>query len=101
VAVASSDGSMTAPALRFGADSTDTGGVNASCDFINGSTGNQWGISVSDSLTFVPTTHDIYFEVDNVSGSPLLALAPVAAVHSSFSQRVDPLHPTLLLRRNR
>lgn len=93
-------GTMESIGLRFGADSTDTGGVNAFCDIFNG-TGNQVGISVGDNLTFVPTTHNIYFEIDNVSGSPLVVVAQTARVRRRLSQRVDATHPTIQVHRNR
>jgi hypothetical protein len=99
--VANSSGSMEAVALRFGADSADTGGVNAFCDIIPGSIGNEQGIAVGDNLNFVPTIHDIYFEIDNVSGSPLITLLPGARVHRRLNRRVDALHPSIQIHRNR
>jgi hypothetical protein len=99
--VASASGSASAIALRFGADGTDTGGVNASCDIIPGSSGNENGIAVGDNLNFVPTTHVIYFEIDNVSGSPLITLLPGARAPRRLRRRVDLLHPTLVVRRSR
>jgi len=99
--VASSSGSMSAAALRFGADSADTGGVNAFCDIIPGSSGNETGIAVGDNLSFVPTTHDIYFEIDNVSGSPLVTLLPGAGPQRRLKRRADSLHPMVVVRRSR
>jgi hypothetical protein len=99
--VASASGSMSAAALRFGADSADTGGVNAFCDIIPGTIGNETGIAVGDNLSFVPTTHVIYFEIDNVSGSPLVTLLPGARAGRRLNRRADPLHPTVLLRQSR
>jgi hypothetical protein len=99
-AAAAPNGSQSGASLQFGADASDFGLVNASCDFING-TGISWGISVSDSLNFVPTTHDIYFEIDNVSGSPLITLLPGARVHRGLNRRVDALHPSVQIHRNR
>jgi len=98
-AVAASDGSSEAEGLLFSADSVDTGGVNASCDIIPG-TGNETGIAVSDSVSFVPTTHDIYFEIDNVSGTPLVTLLPAVRVQPRLSRRVNPQHPKIQLRRS-
>jgi hypothetical protein len=98
--VANSSGSMESIALRFGADSADTGGVNAFCDIIPG-IGNEEGIAVGDNLNFVPTTHDIYFEIDNVSGSPLTTLLPGARVHRRLNRRVDALHPSIQIHRSR
>jgi hypothetical protein len=90
---ASSDGSMSAAGLIFSADSVDTGGINASCDIVGGNSGNELGIAVSDSLTFAPTVHSIFFEIDNVSGTPVVMLVPLAShLGGKLGQSVSPAH---------
>jgi len=104
--VLSADGSVAIGQFGFGADYADPFNlVNASCFPFLGS-GLEYGIGISDNLAFVPTTHDIYFEIDNVSGSPLIMLAPLAKARSAnvapdLTQRVDAQHPRLDVRRNR
>ena len=90
---ASADGSMSAAGLAFSADSVDTGGINASCDIVPGNFGNELGIAVSDSLAFVPTLHSIFFEIDNVSGTPVVMQVPLASpLGGKLGQSVSPAH---------
>jgi len=100
-------GTAAVATYHFGSDYADDSfnPVHAGCFAIFSSI-DQWGIGVSDSLSFVPTTHDIYFEIDNVSGSPLTTLAPLAKapsvqVQPELGQTVDALHPSLTIQRNR
>lgn len=94
IAVAASpDGSMSAAGLTFSADSVDTGGINASCDIVGGSAGNELGIALSDSLAFAPTVHSIFFEIDNISGTPVVMEVPLAAhLGGKLGQSVNPAH---------
>ncbi|HKH98166.1 MAG TPA: hypothetical protein VJ999_03580 [Candidatus Sulfotelmatobacter sp.] len=100
-----SDGSQLMVQYLFGSDSADLSSlVNPYCFLVL--SGNEIGIGIGDGLTFVPTTHDIYFEIDNVSGSPLITLAPLVKTPSAYvqaepGQRVDALHPKLTIQRNR
>ncbi|MBV9574896.1 MAG: hypothetical protein JOY93_12655 [Acidobacteriales bacterium] len=100
-AVVAPDGSSEANALLMGADYIDAGSsgdhLNASCGSLTGGS-NQYGIFLVDSPTFAPSTHDVYFEINNVSGSPV-APGPQARVHMDLSQRVDALHPKLVIHR--
>jgi hypothetical protein len=104
-AVLSPGGLNSAATFHFGAEYLDLNSVNASCYIIFGGF-NQFGLGVADNLTFAPTVHDVYFEIDNVSGSSLTTLAPLAKapssrVHMKRGQRVDALHPKLEVHRSR
>jgi hypothetical protein len=83
----------------FGADTVSVGstpGPNAYCFFIFT---DPPGIGIGDSLAFTPLTHYVYYEIDNVSGSPL-SLA-TTAVPANRSLRVDAQHPKLTIHRSR
>lgn len=104
--VAAPNGLGASAQIHFSADTAGFGNgtINAYCYFVGGP-GNSFGIGIGDSVSFVPTTHDVYFEIDNVSGSPLTTLAALkvqsAGVRAKLNQRVDALHPNLQIRRTR
>jgi len=93
--------------LFFGNYAETFNKVNANCSIVLGGSFNQVGIAVNDSLGFTPTTHNIYFEIDNVSGSALsnlpvpLIATPEGHAQPDPSQRVDAQHPTLTIQRSR
>jgi hypothetical protein len=78
--------------------------VNAYCYSFSGGI-NMWGIGIGDHLTFAPTIHDIYFEIDNISGSALsnLPVTPsaTATVVPDIRTRVDSSHRRSDIRRTR
>jgi len=47
--------------------------------------GGEWGIFIFDNLSFTPTTHIVYYQVENVSGLPITILTtPSGVVRSDW-----------------
>jgi hypothetical protein len=72
--------------------STDPGGL---CAFV-GANGFEVQISVTDELDFTPTTHTIYYQIENISGSPFTIGGTPSALHGSVIH-TDAQHRTVRL----
>jgi hypothetical protein len=83
IGAVSADSSHSDAQAVFSTDHYSINQVDAMCSYAAGTFG-VWSVSVEDGLSFTPTVHDVTFDVENVSGSPVTIFA------GSESAPVDP-----------
>jgi hypothetical protein len=74
IGAVSADGSHADAQAVFNADNYSINQVDAMCSYTSGAPG-VWSVSLEDGLSFTPTVHDVTFELENISGSPMTIVA--------------------------
>jgi len=74
IGAVSADASHSDAQAVFSTDHYSINQVDAMCSYSAGTFG-VWSVSLEDGLSFTPTVHDVTFDVENVSGSPVTIAA--------------------------